>query len=169
MLVSRISPAPRSAPSRAHWTASLPVATRPPFTYTSNPSPLRFASIASTTHWAPNVSASSFISSGRATAAELTETLSAPASSTACASARADAAADRERDEHVVGRPPRELHDRLTLLVRRRDVEEHELVRTLGVVTLRQLDRVPGVAQPDEVGALDHAALVHVEARDHAL
>ena len=46
----------------------------------------RLASIASTTHWAPNTLASSSISSGRATAAELTETLSAPASSTACAS-----------------------------------------------------------------------------------
>ncbi len=44
------------------------------------------ASIASTTHWAPNTSASSFSSSGRSSAAELTETLSAPASSTACAS-----------------------------------------------------------------------------------
>ena len=50
--------------------------------------PARLASIASTTHWAPNVSASSVISSGRATAAELTDTLSAPASSTACASSR---------------------------------------------------------------------------------
>ena len=89
MLVSRISPAPRSAPSRAHSTASLPVATRPPFRNTSNPpSGVRFASIASTTHCAPNVSASSSTSSGRRTAAEFTDTLSAPASSTACASSR---------------------------------------------------------------------------------
>ena len=42
--------------------------------------------MASTTHWAPNTLASSSTSSGRATAAELTETLSAPASSTAWAS-----------------------------------------------------------------------------------
>src|SRR3954469_24045467 len=42
--------------------------------------------MASTTHWLPKTSASSPISSGRATAAELIETLSAPASSTACAS-----------------------------------------------------------------------------------
>ena len=39
-----------------------------------------------TTHWAPKWSASSVSSSGRASAAELTETLSAPASSTAWAS-----------------------------------------------------------------------------------
>ena len=43
--------------------------------------------MASTTHWAPNRVASSSTSPGRATAAELTDTLSAPASSTACASA----------------------------------------------------------------------------------
>ena len=43
--------------------------------------------MASTTHWAPNTSASSPISAGRPTAAEFTETLSAPASSTAWASA----------------------------------------------------------------------------------
>ena len=47
----------------------------------------RLASIASTTHCEPKCSASSSISSGRATAAELIDTLSAPASSTACASA----------------------------------------------------------------------------------
>ena len=42
--------------------------------------------MASTTHCAPNTSASSPISSGRSTAAEFTDTLSEPASSTACAS-----------------------------------------------------------------------------------
>ena len=129
-----------------------------------------FASIASTTHCAPNRSASSSISSGRATAAELTETLSAPASSTACASStRADAAADRERDEDVVGGAPRELDDRVALLVRGGDVEEDELVRALGVVALGQLHRVAGVAQVDEVRALHDAPAVDVEARDDAL
>ena len=87
MLVSRISPAPRSTPSRAHATASRPVGVRPPATKTSQPSPLRLASMASTTHWAPRTSASSPTSSGRSTAAEFTDTLSAPASSTAWASA----------------------------------------------------------------------------------
>ena len=43
--------------------------------------------MARTTHCAPKRSASSSMSSGRATAAELTLTLSAPASSTAWASA----------------------------------------------------------------------------------
>ena len=48
---------------------------------------------------------------------ELTLTLSAPASSTACASSTcAHPAADRERHEHVVGGAPRELHDRGALV-----------------------------------------------------
>jgi len=44
------------------------------------------ASIAITTHCVPKTAASSPISSGRSNAEELTETLSAPASRTACAS-----------------------------------------------------------------------------------
>ena len=82
-----ISPAPRSTPSRAHSTASRPAGVRPPATKTSHePLPSLRASIASTTHCAPRRSPSSLTSSGRATAAELTLILSAPASSTACAS-----------------------------------------------------------------------------------
>ena len=82
---------------------------------------------------------------------------------------RADPAADRERDEDVVGGAPGELDDRLALLVRGGDVEEDELVGALGVVALGQLDRVARVAQADEVRALDDAAGVDVEARDDAL
>src|SRR4030095_13233774 len=47
MLVRRISPAPRSAPSRAQATASRPVGVRPPRTYTSHASPARPGAIAS--------------------------------------------------------------------------------------------------------------------------
>ena len=66
--------APRRHPPAVHVDLVAAVLRRP------------LASIASTTHCAPNVSASSEMSSGRATAAEFTDTLSAPASSTACAS-----------------------------------------------------------------------------------
>ena len=54
-------------------------------------------------------------------------------------------------------------------LVRGGDVEEDQLVGALGVVALGQLDRVAGVAQADEVGALDDAPAVDVEAGDDAL
>ena len=55
------------------------------------------------------------------------------------------------------------------LLARRGDVEEDELVGALGVVARGQLDGVAGVAQVDEVRALDDAAGVDVQARDDAL
>src|SRR5207253_8878165 len=44
-----------------------------------------------------------------------------------------------------------------------------QLVAALPLVTHRQLDGVAGVANVDEVRALHDAALVHVQARDHAL
>src|SRR5690554_1750582 len=81
--VRRISPAPRAAPRFAHSTASSPVGVRPPFTTTSNRPWLRRASIANTTHWRPNRSAQAAISPGSFTAAVFTDTLSAPARSTA--------------------------------------------------------------------------------------
>src|SRR5437016_731351 len=80
MLVRRISPAPSPAASRAHPTASRPVAVRPPCVYTSHrPSETRRASIATTMHWLPNRRAASRRSSGRWSAAVLIPTLSAPA------------------------------------------------------------------------------------------
>ena len=113
--------------------------------------------------------ASSPSSSGRATAAEFTDTLSAPASSTAWASST-----ERTPPPIVNGMNTSSAHaarqrgHRLALLVRGRDVEEHDLVGALVLVAHRQLHRVPGVADVHELHALDHAALVHVEAGDHA-
>ena len=59
----------------------------------------------------------------------------------------ADAAADGERDVHLVGDPAHHLDGRLTIVTRRGDVEKHQLVGTLDVVPGGQLDRVAGVAQ----------------------
>jgi hypothetical protein len=81
---------------------------------------------------------------------------------------RSHSASDRERDEHVVGTATGELRHGLALLVRRRDVEEHDLVRSLLLVANRQLDGVTGVAQVHELDALHHTALVDVQAWDHA-
>jgi hypothetical protein len=53
--------------------------------------------------------------------------------------------------------------------VGRGDVEKDQLVRALGVVRERRLDRVAGVPEIDEADSLDHAAGVDVEARDHPL
>jgi hypothetical protein len=81
----------------------------------------------------------------------------------------AHAAADRERHEHLVGRPAGQLDDRRALVGGRCDVEEHELVGAVAVVVGGELDRVPGVADVDEARPLDDAPRVDVHARDHTL
>jgi hypothetical protein len=48
--------------------------------------------------------------------------------------------------------PPGQLHHRRPLVRRRGDVEEDQLVRSLGVVVRRQLDGIAGIA--DEPRAL---------------
>jgi len=110
--------------------------------------------IASTTHCAPNRIASSSISSGRCKGRRVDRDLVRPASSTAWASStESNPAADRERHEHLVRGAPRQLHDRVALLVRSGDIQEHQLVRTFAVVVGGELDpRVAGVADVDEFG-----------------
>src|SRR3546814_564374 len=54
------------------------------------------------------------------------------------------------------------------LLVTRRNVEETKLVGARRVIGARGLDRVAGVAQVDEVDALDDAPVGDVEAGDDA-
>ena len=72
-----------------------------------------------------------------------------------------------KRDEHLLGGAADDVDDRVAGVRRRGDVEEHELVGALGVVAGGQLDGIAGVAEVDEVHALDDAAGVDVEAGDH--
>ena len=96
---------------------------------------------------------------GSATAAELKLTLSAPALSSRRTSAtRAHAAADGERDEHLRRHRLDDVQDQVAAVAGGGDVEEGQLVGALLVVARRDLDRVAGVAQLDEVDALDDAA-----------
>ena len=78
------------------------------------------------------------------------------------------APADGQRDEYLFGGPPHDLICRFSAGRGRRDVEECQLVGTLGVVATGQLDGVSCVPQPDEVHAFDDASRVDVQARDHA-
>ena len=110
----------------------------------------------------------SAISSGRAMAAVLTPTLSAPARSSASTSATAaHAAADGQRDEHLLGGAPHHVVGRLAAARGRGDVEERQLVGAL----LRRSGAAsstgsPASRRPGEVDALDHPAGVDVQARD---
>ena len=78
----------------------------------------------------------------------------------------AHAAADRERDEDLLGRAAHHVVRRLAVAAAGRDVEEGQLVDALRVVELGELDRVAGVAEVLEVDALDDAPGVDVEAGD---
>ena len=129
----------------------------------------RRASIATTMHWRPNASAPAVINSGCWIAAVLIETLSAPAVSSSRMSATdADAAADRQRDEDLVGGPRDHVDHRPPAVGAGGDVEEDQLVGALGVVEGGQLDRVAGVSQVDELDALDDPAVGDVEAGNDA-
>ncbi len=72
-----------------------------------------------------------------------------------------------ERDEDGLRDLLDDVQHRVAIVARRGDIEEDELVCALGVVARRELDRITRVADADEVDALDHAAGVDVEARDH--
>ena len=66
------------------------------------------------------------------------------------------------------GDPADDVDEGVTALGRRGDVEQAQLVGTLRVVGPSGLDRIAGVAQALEVDALDHAAVLDVEAGDDA-
>ena len=77
-------------------------------------------------------------------------------------------AADGQRQVDRLSRAPHDIEHRGAPLVGRRDVEKDELVRPLPVVRDRRLDRIPRVGEIQEPHALDDAAVLDVEARDHA-
>jgi hypothetical protein len=124
MELSSISPTPSSTARAAQATASMPVPRLPPCVVTSNPlgvppwpAGTRRASTDSTTHCEPNRCAASASSSGRATAAVFSDTLSAPARSsrsTSCVlrtppptvSGMKTCSAVRPTTSYVVSRPP---------------------------------------------------------------
>ena len=129
----------------------------------------RRASMATTTAWRPNRPRSGRSSAGSATAAVLSETLSAPARSTSrISSTRAHAATDRQRDERAARGPLDDVEERAAPFRRRGDVEEHELVGAFAGVALGELRRIALVDEVDEADALDDATVGDVEAGDDA-
>ena len=106
----------------------------------------RRASTDSTTHCAPNRCDASASSSGRRIAAVLMRHLvrTRPQQSVHIGR-RTHAAADGQRDEHLLGRAPHDVEGRLAVRRGRRDVQEGQLVGALRVVGARQLDRVARV------------------------
>ena len=77
---------------------------------------------------------------------------------------RTDAAADRDRHKHLAAGAAHHVRDRGAVIARRGDIEEHDLVRALGGIELRQLDWIARVAQADKVHALDHPPVLDIQA-----
>src|SRR5262249_9817403 len=82
---------------------------------------------------------------------------------------RADAAADREREEDLARDGVDGLRECLTPLERRRDVQYDDLVDALDVVAPRQGGGIAGLAQLPELHAFDDLTVAHVHARDDPL
>ena len=161
-------------PPAAKATASMPVGLRPPWVKISqrsaSPAPETcLASMATTMHWLPNFSAArrtncavvhrggvdrDLVGAGQQQRADVLD--------------RAHAAADGQRHEAGSAVRVDDVEQRAAVLVARGDVEEAELVGAGGVVGAGALDRIAGVAQVDEVDALDDAAVLDVEAGDDA-
>ena len=122
-----------------------------------------------TMHWLPNRRAAARTNSGSRTAAELIDTLSQPASSS-CANVveRANAAADGQRHEHLLGGSPHDVEHDVAAFVAGGDVEKHQFVGAFRLVPRGHLDRIAGIAQVQEIGSLDHATAVDIEAGNDA-
>jgi hypothetical protein len=77
-------------------------------------------------------------------------------------------AADGQRHEALLGGARHDVKKRVAVFDAGRDVEEAELVGPFPVVETGRLDRVAGIDQVDEIDALDHPAVLDVEAGDDA-
>src|SRR5680860_985920 len=163
MEVSSTSPAPRRSTSAAHSTTSTPVAVRPPLTKTSQPAPACGRHHALCAEGIGGLRQQLGTLHGGGVQADL---VGAGAQQPAHIGHRAHAPADRQRDEDVLRRRRHHVVDRLAVVAGGRDVQEDQLVGTLGVVGARQLHGIAGVTQVDELHALDHTTRVDVEAGD---
>ncbi len=81
---------------------------------------------------------------------------------------RAHAAADGQRHEAMLGRAAHDIEQDATLFVAGRDVEEAQFVGPGLVIDHGLFDRIAGIAQADEVHALDDATVLHIEAGNDA-
>src|SRR5215471_8342310 len=81
---------------------------------------------------------------------------------------RADAPADRQRNEQLAGDGANRLGQRATPFQRRRDVEDHELVNAFRVVPSGELGRIAGGPEAFEVDSLHDNAVTYVQTSNDA-
>ncbi len=78
------------------------------------------------------------------------------------------AAADGQRHEAGLRGAADHIEHGAAVLMGGGDVEEGELVGAGGIIGDRRLHRIAGIAQVDEVDALDDPAVLHIQAGDDA-
>ena len=76
----------------------------------------------------------------------------------------AKAPTDGKGNGHLARRATCELLGCCTVIARSGDIEENDLVGTLGIVERGQLDGVASIAQVNEIDALHNAAVFHIHA-----
>src|SRR4029079_6519441 len=81
---------------------------------------------------------------------------------------RPHTAADRKRHEAGLRCTRHHVVDRVAVFMTCGDVEEAQLVGACRIICDGRLDGIAGVAQIDEIDALDHSAVFHVEAGNDA-
>src|SRR5207244_5536558 len=86
----------------------------------------------------------------------------------ACIGHRADAAAHGQRDENLASGARHHFGHDGAGVAGCDDVQEDQFVGAIAVVAAGEFDRVAGIAQVDEVDALDDAASGDVETGDDA-
>ena len=143
---------------------------RPPWVVTSKPDGIRSdrrASTDNTSTWLPNWRVISVITGGRWMAPVLIATLSAPARSS-----RSTSRTEHTPPPTVSGMNTVSAVRRTTSKVVSRPSAEAEMSKKVSSsapsasYAAAELHRVAGVPQIDEVDALDHSAVVHIQAGD---
>ena len=120
-------------------------------------------------HWLPNRRAAARTNSGSRTAAELIDTLSHPASSNPRMSSIVRIPPPTvSGHEDLLSRPADDLQHNVAPLVAGGDVEKHQFVGAILLVTGRHGHRIAGVAEVKEISSLHHPTAVDVEARNDA-
>jgi hypothetical protein len=76
---------------------------------------------------------------------------------------RAHPAAHGERDKALFGGAAHHVEHGAAVLMRGVNVEETQLIRARRIIGAGGIDRIARVTQVDEIDALDHAAIGHVE------
>ena len=80
----------------------------------------------------------------------------------------AHSAAYRQRHETGLRGSPHHIQHGAAVFVGCRDIEKAELIGAGSIISDRAFDGIAGIAQIDEIDALNDASVLHVEARDDA-